>query len=74
MTWEPLVETPPTAQCSRCHRLAWTTDEIGTEDRMVQPDGGPCGGTFAALIQNGADVYQPDTHAIADSDLEEDRG
>lgn len=40
---------PASGECNRCHRKTWDAETIGTEDRMTQPDGGPCGGTFEAL-------------------------
>jgi DNA-binding XRE family transcriptional regulator len=33
-------------QCGRCGRKTWSATEFGTEDRMTQPDGFPCGGRF----------------------------
>lgn len=32
--------------CNRCGRSTWTKADLGTEDRMTQPDGNPCGGRF----------------------------
>lgn len=37
---------PHVGECNRCHRKTWDAETIGTEDRMPQPDGGPCGGMF----------------------------
>ncbi|GAA4707361.1 hypothetical protein APR04_003790 [Promicromonospora umidemergens] len=37
---------PAVGECNRCHRQTWDEVNIGTEDRMTQPDGGPCGGRF----------------------------
>lgn len=36
------------ARCDRCGRSSWAPDNVGTIDRMTQPDGRPCGGTFRA--------------------------
>lgn len=36
----------PVGECNRCHRKTWDEATLGTEDRMTQPDGGPCGGRF----------------------------
>lgn len=41
-------DAPPLAECNRCHRETWAPDMDGTEDRMTQPDGNPCGGRFVA--------------------------
>lgn len=41
-------DAPPLAECNRCHRKTWAPSEIGTEDRMPQPDGNPCGGRIVA--------------------------
>lgn len=38
----------PVGECNRCHRKTWDEENLGTEDRMTQPDGGPCGGTFVS--------------------------
>ena len=40
---------PALAECNRCHRRTWFAAAVGSEDRMTQPDGGPCGGRFEAL-------------------------
>jgi hypothetical protein len=40
------MDAPPLAQCNRCGRKSWDADAAGTEDRMTQPDGNPCGGRF----------------------------
>jgi hypothetical protein len=37
-------DAPPLGQCDRCLRQTWSADEVGTEDRMTQPDGNSCGG------------------------------
>lgn len=42
----PDPNDPHVGECNRCHRKTWDAETIGTEDRMTQPDGGPCGGTF----------------------------
>ncbi len=36
----------PVARCKRCGRETVDIDLFGGEDRMTQPDGGPCGGIF----------------------------
>lgn len=51
MTWQPFdldvhLTQPPVASCNRCGRLSWSGTDLGTEDRMTQPDGNPCGGMF----------------------------
>lgn len=38
------LDTPPLGRCNRCGRQTWAESEVGTEDRMTQPDGNPCGG------------------------------
>lgn len=43
-----VIENRPVGRCNRCQRAAWDDAAIGTEDRMTQPDGAPCGGTFEA--------------------------
>ena len=48
------TDGPPLARCSRCGRSTWSLSEIDTEDRMTQPDGGPCGGKFVVVIKVGA--------------------
>ena len=40
---------PPLAVCRRCGRHTWEADAVGTEDRMTQPDGDPCGGLLVAV-------------------------
>ena len=47
--WEPYEPAPFVAQCDRCGRMTVVASEIGTEDRMRQPDGRLCGGTFEAV-------------------------
>lgn len=42
-----LLPDAPVATCSRCERETVDADLFGQEDRMTQPDGGPCGGTFS---------------------------
>lgn len=34
------------AICDRCGRKSWAVEAVGSEDRMTQPDGNPCGGRF----------------------------
>lgn len=47
-TWPAhLRDDAPFVQCGRCGRKTWDTDAFGTECRMTQPDGFPCGGRFA---------------------------
>lgn len=46
------LTSAPVGECHRCHRKAWDAEDIGTEDRMTQPDGGPCCGTFV-LTEDG---------------------
>lgn len=43
-----LRDNAPTQRCGRCGRQTVDTAQFGTEDRMTQPDGGPCGGRFEA--------------------------
>lgn len=43
-----LRDDAPVRRCSRCGRQTVDAAEFGTEDRMTQPDGFPCGGRFAA--------------------------
>lgn len=43
-----LRDDAPFQRCGRCGRKTWHIDGFGTEDRMIQPDGYPCGGRFAA--------------------------
>lgn len=43
------LNAPAIGECNRCHRKTWDAETVGTEDRMTQPDGGPCGGTFEVL-------------------------
>lgn len=55
MTWQELIgldtlATPPLGRCNRCHRKTWAANEIGTEDRVTQPDGNPCGGKIVATM------------------------
>lgn len=38
-----LNETP-VATCDRCGRKSWDPEAVDIEDRMIQPDGNPCGG------------------------------
>jgi len=40
------LDAPALARCSRCGRSTWSPREMGTEDRMPQPDGQPCAGIF----------------------------
>lgn len=40
------LDAPPLAVCNRCGRQSWSEESAGTEDRMIQPDGNPCGGLF----------------------------
>jgi hypothetical protein len=42
------LNAPPLAECDRCGRKTWAEAEVGTEDRMTQPDGNPCGGRLRA--------------------------
>ncbi len=42
-------DAPPLATCGRCGRKTWSTEDVGHEDRMTQPDGYPCGGQFIEL-------------------------
>lgn len=39
-------DAKPLARCNRCERESWDSASLGTEDRMPQPDGNPCGGRF----------------------------
>lgn len=41
MEW---LNDPALGKCNRCGRSTWSRSEVGKEDRMPQPDGGPCGG------------------------------
>jgi hypothetical protein len=41
-----LRDDAPFQQCGRCRRKTWATSDFGTECRMTQPDGYPCGGRF----------------------------
>lgn len=41
-----LRDDAPSQQCGRCGRYTWSPSEFGTECRMPQPDGYPCGGRF----------------------------
>ena len=41
-----LLDDAPSSTCGRCGRVTWSTADFGTEDRMTQPDGYPCGGRF----------------------------
>lgn len=41
-----LRDDAPTAVCGRCHRETVAVGNFGQEDRMIQPDGCPCGGRF----------------------------
>lgn len=45
---EHLRDDAPYAVCDRCGRKTWDADQFGTEDRMTQPDGNPCGGRLVA--------------------------
>jgi hypothetical protein len=47
------ADEPHVAGCNRCGRKTWETGAIGTEDRMPQPDGNPCGGRFVAAADGG---------------------
>lgn len=48
-TWPAhLRDDAPTQRCGRCGRQTVDTAQFGTEDRMTQPDGYPCGGRFEA--------------------------
>lgn len=38
------ADAAPLARCNRCGRETWSVEEVGVEDRLSQPDGGPCGG------------------------------
>lgn len=52
MSWAPFDFDdfyPVLARCNRCQRSTVAASEVGAEDRMTQPDGGPCGGTFVAV-------------------------
>lgn len=40
------LDAAPLAVCNRCGRKTWADELVGTEDRMTQPDGSPCGGKF----------------------------
>jgi hypothetical protein len=42
----PAVTTEPVGACSACGRKAWDLEQLGTLDKMHQPDGKPCGGIF----------------------------
>lgn len=42
------LDTAPLGCCNRCGRQTWSESEVGTEDRMTQPDGNPCGGRLVA--------------------------
>lgn len=42
------LDAPAVAKCDRCGRSTWDAGSVGTEDRMTQPDGNPCGGRFVA--------------------------
>lgn len=43
---EWLRDDAPFQQCGRCKRKTWDKAEFGSECRMTQPDGYPCGGRF----------------------------
>jgi hypothetical protein len=43
-----LRDDAPTLRCGRCGRQTVDMAAAGTEDRMTQPDGYPCGGRFEA--------------------------
>jgi hypothetical protein len=46
-TWPAhLRDDAPSQKCNRCGRCTWSVEDFGTEDRMTQPDGNPCGGRF----------------------------
>jgi hypothetical protein len=54
--WEPpvqgerprgLPDAAPHGTCNRCGRKSWADGEWATEDRMLMPDGNPCGGWIA---------------------------
>jgi hypothetical protein len=47
------LDAPPLAVCNRCERQTWDADLVGTEDRMTQPDGNPCGGRFESSQPQG---------------------
>lgn len=50
MNWAPIdLEDAPRGECNRCRRKTWSASQVGTEDRMTQPDGNPCGGKFVPL-------------------------
>lgn len=42
------LDAPPIGVCRRCGRKTWAESELRAEDRMMQPDGGPCGGLIEA--------------------------
>jgi hypothetical protein len=44
-----LRDNAPTQRCNRCGRKTVAEELFGTEDRMPQPDGNPCGGRFVAV-------------------------
>lgn len=43
-------DAPPLGRCNRCYRYTWAQSEWGTEDRMTQPDGNPCGGRIMKVM------------------------
>lgn len=45
-------DAPPLARCRRCGRQTWDAAAAGTEDRMPQPDGDPCGGLFVGALED----------------------
>lgn len=51
---------PPVGYCNRCGRLTWNTDNVGSEDRMTQPDGNPCGGQFKPGTGSEDRMLRPD--------------
>lgn len=46
---KPVAVREPVGICDRCGRKAWDRSELDTTDRMLQPDGAPCGGQFIAF-------------------------
>lgn len=46
-------DAAPLGVCNRCGRQTWAADAVGTEDRMMQPDGNPCGGLLITGLAAG---------------------
>lgn len=53
------LDAPPLGRCNRCQRQTWSEVELGTEDRVPQPDGNPCGGRIVASAAARAHTHHP---------------